>query len=200
MASLNWIGSDCIGSVAVQTERYSGKSSRLAVDWIRSNWIGSVDIRRKTRRNKYFSWIRSDPSIYLFIYFFPIPSIVFVLLLQLPPFRKSDQPLGHITGAPPPSSLRCVPSNLVARRVQQFLPSSTRDDLCVHTLVARKKPHSVGLDLAKSALVVMKLNHYTTGGSFGRVGCLLFRLITRVNTKDNTLTIPFPPKSRYVVY
>ena len=140
---------------------------------------------------KLVSWVRRFylfPSHVLSWPYFPC-SLAFVTQIRR-----------HIAGTPPLSSLRCVPSSFIARRVQQFLPSSTRDDLCVHTLVARKKPHSVGLDLAKSALVVMKLNHYTTGGSFGRVGCLLFRLITRVNTKDNTLTIPFPPKSRYVVY
>ena len=41
---------------------------------------------------------------------------VFALLLQLPPFRNSDQPfepLGHLAGTPPPSPLRrCMPSFL----------------------------------------------------------------------------------------
>ena len=35
---------------------------------------------------------------------------VFALLLQLPPFRNSDQPLGHTAGTIPSSPLRCIPS------------------------------------------------------------------------------------------
>ena len=31
-----------------------------------------------------------------FFFLFLIPSIIFALLLQLPPFRNSDQQLGHI--------------------------------------------------------------------------------------------------------
>ena len=52
---------------------------------------------------------------------------------------------GQIAGTPPHSPLRCVPSSCFSTRVhQQFLPSSTRVELRMHTLrivfCTRKKP------------------------------------------------------------
>ena len=52
-------------------------------------------------RDRWKEKIRMQVPLFLF----PIPStrITFALLLQLLPFRTSDQPLGHIAGNPPPS-------------------------------------------------------------------------------------------------
>ena len=91
-------------------------------------------------------------SVVLFLPFFPSH------LLSSPyssssPFRNSDP--GSHASTPPTSPLQCVPSISIARRAQQFVPSSTRVELCVH---------SVGLKLAKSALAVTRLNHQSTGG------------------------------------
>ena len=46
------------------------------------------------------------------VFSFFIPSTAFALVPQLPRFRNSDQPLGHIAGTPPPSPLRSMPSFL----------------------------------------------------------------------------------------
>ncbi|CAM9565913.1 unnamed protein product, partial [Laminaria digitata] len=62
---------------------------------------------------------------------YQLPSIVFALLLQLAPFRNSDP--GSHSGRSSPSPLRCMPSCFIARRVQHFLASSTRVELCMHT-------------------------------------------------------------------
>ena len=43
------------------------------------------------------------------------------VLLELPPFRNSYPPLGHIVAATfPPTLLRCAPSCFIARRLQNF--------------------------------------------------------------------------------
>ena len=72
----------------------------------------------------------------LLFLFFP-PS--HLLILSSPCFSSPlpfvTQIRGHIAGTPPPFPLRCVPSSFIARRVQQFLPSSTRVELCVHALL-----------------------------------------------------------------
>ena len=47
-------------------------------------------------------------------------STIFALLFSLPPSRNSDQPLGHIAGAPPPSPLRFVSCFFVARKLHPF--------------------------------------------------------------------------------
>ena len=75
----------------------------------------------------------------LYTLFFPsnllLSSLYFSRSLQLPPFRNSRQPLGRIAGTPPPSPLRCVPSGCIARRVHKFLPSLTRVEPCIPTLL-----------------------------------------------------------------
>ena len=62
--------------------------------------------------------------------------MIFALLLQLPPFRTSGQPLRHIAGTPPPSPLlflqreefsffflRRLASNFIARANSEFSSS-----------------------------------------------------------------------------
>ena len=95
-----------------------------------------------------------------------MPPIVFALfLLQVPPFRNSD--LGPHSGhsSPLPRYGVCL-QVLCQEEFSSSFPSVTRVELCIHTLSAFKKAHSVGLELAKSAsLVVTRLNHQTTGGA-----------------------------------
>ena len=97
-----------------------------------------------------------------FLFFSPIPFIVFVLLLQLPLYlvittvpvvyimRQSRvaQIRGHKAGSSPPSPLlcyttyhvRCVPCVFITRKVEHFLPSSTGIELCLHTLSTESSP------------------------------------------------------------
>ena len=107
------------------------------------------------------------------LYIFFIPSIIFSLLLQLSPSRNSDRPLGHVAGTRPPSPLRFVPSSFfIARRVAAVsCVADLRRIVGPHAMILigafckpifahNKKPRSMGLELAKCALVVTNLNHY----------------------------------------
>ena len=61
---------------------------------------------------------------------------VYTTFSSCPTFRKSDQPLAplaHIAGSPPHYG-ECLRVRFIAGRVQHFLPSSTRVELCVHML------------------------------------------------------------------
>ena len=69
----------------------------------------------------------------LYAFFSLIPFISVALLFSIPPSRT--QILGNIEGSSPAYPLRFVPSIFVATRFQLFLPSSTRVELCVPTLV-----------------------------------------------------------------
>ena len=69
---------------------------------------------------------------------------------SLPSVTQINHWVTYVGGTPPvpPSQLRCLPPSFIARRVQQFPPSSTRVGLCVHTLGAfqanfctKKKTH-----------------------------------------------------------
>ena len=62
------------------------------------------------------------------LFFFFIPSIILALPSPSLPVVVLIVPQiqGHIAGPPPPSPLRYVSSVFIARRVQYFLPSSTR--------------------------------------------------------------------------
>ena len=69
--------------------------------------------------------------LFFFIFFFffhPIyylrPSVLSLLV--------ATQIWGHITGSSPPYQLRFVPCIFIARRIQPFLPSSTRVGLCFY--------------------------------------------------------------------
>ena len=60
-----------------------------------------------------------------------------VLLVQLPSFRNFFI-RDHVAGAPPPSPRRRLHAFvIIAGRVQHFLLSSTRVELCIHTLYRR---------------------------------------------------------------
>ena len=63
-------------------------------------------------------------------FFLRIPFIVLALVLSrsLP---VASEIRGHTAGPPLPSPLRYVPSYLITRRTQHFLPSSTRVELWV---------------------------------------------------------------------
>ena len=92
----------------------------------------------------------------LFVFFPPIPFIVFVLLLQLPLYlvitgicnaavvRNSDPGPQSRLFSPVPTDMlyhvRCVPCVFIARRVEHFLPSSTGIELCLHTLSTESSP------------------------------------------------------------
>ena len=72
----------------------------------------------------------------LFSFLFPIAHTTFAILLQLPPFLSSDLRTYIIragTSPPLPSTVRAF--ILIARRIQHFLPSSTRVESCIHTLL-----------------------------------------------------------------
>ena len=51
--------------------------------------------------------------------------IIFARLFSLPPSRNSD-PRSHIAGPSPPSQLQFMSFVFIARRLQPFLPTSTR--------------------------------------------------------------------------
>ena len=64
----------------------------------------------------------------------PIPFVILALLL--PSLLVVTQIRGHIGGPPPPSPLRYNNAfTFIARRIQHFLPSSTRVDLYLPTLL-----------------------------------------------------------------
>ena len=115
-----------------------------------------------------------------FLLFFSVRSHLFVifalLLLQLPPFGHSDQPLGNIAAIPSPlPAIRgaCLrfhreKSTAVSSVVDSrpIVRTHAKSAFCKQKFVCtRKKAHSVALELAKSALylVVTRLNHYYRG-------------------------------------
>ena len=89
------------------------------------------------------------PSSFFFLHFPPM--FVFALLLYLLPFRTPDPEPHSGHSSPVPATVRAF-DFLIARRVKQFLPSSKRVELCVHTLGAFCRPifaqetHWMGVD------------------------------------------------------
>ena len=57
------------------------------------------------------------------------------LLLELPPFYKSDSGSQQIEDTSRPPLLRCTPYSLSREEFRQHLPSSTRVVSCIHTLL-----------------------------------------------------------------
>ena len=104
------------------------------------------------------------------IYSFSIPSTLFAPHLQLPPFRNSHKPLGHIAGIspPPPRYGACrsfsphEKSSAVSCLVdsRRIVRTHARRFLHAISCTRKKKALSVGLELAKSAILVTRLNHY----------------------------------------
>ena len=71
------------------------------------------------------------------LFFFFIPFIILALLSRSLPVVTQIR--GHIPGPPPPSPLRYNNAFVfIARRILHFLPSSTRVELCVRTLLRRR--------------------------------------------------------------
>ena len=69
------------------------------------------------------------PLVLCILYFyFTVPSIIFVLLLSSTPSLFVTEIQGHRVGTSPAFSF-------IARRIQHFLPSSTRVELYIHTLL-----------------------------------------------------------------
>ena len=61
------------------------------------------------------------------------PFITLALIFALPPTSsRNSQIQGHVAGSSPPSPVRFVPSIFTARRLELFLPSSTRVELNGH--------------------------------------------------------------------
>ena len=86
-----------------------------------------------------FFWGSSpeEPSTRILFYFL-LFSIPFAILSSpffslLPPSRNSD-PGSHSRLFSHPSPLRFVPCIFIARRIQHFLPSSTRVEVCLPTV------------------------------------------------------------------
>ena len=71
--------------------------------------------------------------VQLFFVFFSIPIIILALLS--PSLPVVTQIRGRIAGPSSPFSPRSVPSFFIAIKTQHFLPSSTRVELCVPTLL-----------------------------------------------------------------
>ena len=69
---------------------------------------------------------------------FPVPCVCLLYFFSPLSFVTQINHCRHIAGTPPPSPVRFVPPfySLIARTVQHFLPSSTRVELCVHTVGA----------------------------------------------------------------
>ena len=103
-----------------------------------------------------------------------LPSHTFALPLHLPPSRTSDQLLCHIAGTPPPllAMTHASVDTAINGRVHHFLPSSTRIELCVHTLLTTNSrrflqlfffyKNSVprrGSNSRKSTTVIVRLNY-----------------------------------------
>lgn len=105
----------------------------------------------RSRDHRAFKLSRVSTSAYLpalFCFIFSVPSIVFALLLQLPPFCSSD--LGSRSGHWSfPSPLRCMPTFFFAGRVELFLPLSTPVELCTTGTMSS----SGRLELAKLTLL-----------------------------------------------
>ena len=78
-------------------------------------------------RHVVFSSEASNHNIYIYIFFFPSSSPFFSISLLV-----VTQIQGHIAGSSPPSPLRLVPCNFIARRYQLFLPSSTCVEYCAY--------------------------------------------------------------------
>ena len=100
------------------------------------------------------------------------------VLLQLPINRlRNSDPGSHSrhSSLPPPSPLRSVPSWLSLEELSSFFPRRLASNCAYgtharrfpasHFLHKKKMAHSAGLELAKSALVATRLNHWTNGGA-----------------------------------
>ena len=73
-------------------------------------------------------------KIHHFFFFFCIPFIILTLLSCS--FPVVTQIWDHIASPSPTSPLRCVPLIFIARIIQHFLPSSTRVELYLPTLLS----------------------------------------------------------------
>ena len=90
---------------------------------------------------------------------------------SLPPVVVATQIRGHIAGSSPPSPLRFMPCIFVARRLQPFLPLSTRVELRVPSL-----------------LIGVLSSCYVVGRSFSIFGKKTKSYLAEIRTPRPTLT------------
>ena len=129
---------------------------------------GKISITLPERDTIWYSK-HHQAAMYLLFFFYPIsyrrPSF-------LPPSRNSDR--SHIAGSSPPSPLRCAPCIFIARRLQPFLPSSTRveiaptcarrsQQLILSILQISSKSHHGGIRTPVPTVAAFDGNHLTTG-------------------------------------
>ena len=72
----------------------------------------------------------------LFFFFFTIPAYYPRTIILSRSLQVAAEIRGHIAGSPPPSPIRTVRAYIfIARRIQHFLPSSTRLEMYLPTLL-----------------------------------------------------------------
>ena len=100
-----------------------------------------VQIKKKIPGDQRISGDECIFFLFFFVFFSSIPFTWYYVLLSSPFYSLSlllivvTQIRSHIAGSSPPSPVRFVPCIFIARRFQLFLPSSTRVELSLPTLL-----------------------------------------------------------------
>ena len=111
------------------------RSKNLPTGWESNARTNASSIRGQPLDHRGDRYIISRSKGYIFPSIFLLRVLLIILVLLSRSHAVVTQILGHIAGSPSPCPLRYVPSCLSREEFWQFLPSSTRVDLYLPTLL-----------------------------------------------------------------